>query len=88
MKAFTVISSNPNKTGGFVTKLQTETIVSDEIFGDKKAKLTYYISGSLQVPIGKIIPEAVISKYAVQEHSMLNPETGETFMGKWLHARA
>jgi hypothetical protein len=48
MKTFKVISSNPNSKGGFVTKILSETVISDSIFGDKTKKDTYYISGTNQ----------------------------------------
>jgi hypothetical protein len=86
MKNFKVIQSNPNSKGGFVTKIQSEIIVSDVIFGDKVSTLTYYISGTKQVPVDMMIPEsALFPKYKVVEHPMVNPTTGEEFMGKWLH---
>ena len=86
MKSFKVIQSNPNSKGGFVTKMQCETTVGDAIFGDKVSTLTYYISGTKQVPVDSMIPEsALFPKYKVVEHPMVNPSTGEEFMGKWLH---
>lgn len=86
MKIFKALQSNPNSKGGFVTKLQSETVVQDAIFGDKVKKETYYISGSKQVEIGQAVPEsALFPKFKVVEHEMLNPETGEVFQGKWLH---
>ena len=86
MKSFKVIQSNPNSKGGFVTKMQCETTVGDAIFGDKVSTLTYYISGTKQVPVDMMIPEsALFPKYKVTEHPMVNPSTGEEFMGKWLH---
>jgi hypothetical protein len=86
MKSFKVVQSNANSKGGFVTKMQCETIVADAIFGDKVSKLTYYISGTKEVAVGTEIPEsALFPKYKIKEHPMLNPSTGEEFMGKWLH---
>lgn len=85
-KIFKVISSNENSKKGFVTKIQSETIIKDTIFGDKVKKETYYISGSLQVKEGTEIPEShLFPKFKVQEYEMENPETGEKYMGKWLH---
>jgi hypothetical protein len=87
LKTFKALKSTPNKTGGFVTKLQAETIIPDAIFGDKIGKTTYYISGSKKVPVDTLIPEsALFPKYKITEHEMINTETGESFMGKWLHA--
>lgn len=84
--AFKVISSNPNSKGGFVTKLQRETVVKDPIFGNKTKKETYYISGTNQLKPETMIGEAnLFPAYRVEQHQMLNPETGDTFMGKWLH---
>lgn len=86
MKTYNVMQSNPNSKDGFVTKLQTESIVKDDIFGDKVKKETLYISGSKQLEIGTKIPEsALFPKYKVVEHPMINPDTKEEFMGKWLH---
>ena len=86
MKSFKVVSNNPNSKGGFVIKMQSETVTPDAIFGDKVSTVTYYISASIQVAIDTEIPEsALFPKYKVVEHPMLNPKTGEEFMGKWLH---
>lgn len=87
MTAFKVISSNKGtKNGNFVTKLQRETVVADMIFGDKTKKETYYISGSKQVDVGSQVFEAqLFPKFKIEQHPMINPETGEEFMGKWLH---
>ena len=87
MKTFKVISSNPSNEGKtFVTKLSTEVMIDDELFGQKKGKLTYYVSGTKQLTIGQEIPESkLFPKFRVEEHDMINPETGESFKGKWLH---
>jgi hypothetical protein len=86
MKTFKVLQSNPNQKGGFVTKLQCEEIVADAIFGDKKRTVTYYISAPKQLAINQEISEdKIFPKYKVVEHKMINPETNEEFMGKWLH---
>lgn len=86
MRKFKVIQSNPNSKGGFVTKLQAETIVKSALFGDKAKKETYYISGSKQVAEGiEINEDQLFPTYRVEEHEMINPSTGEMFMGKWLH---
>ena len=78
-----IIQSNPNSTGGFVTKLQNETIVSTP-FGDKTKKLTYYVSGSKQMTPNTAIT-IDMSMFKIGEHEMSNPSTGEVFMAKWLH---
>jgi len=86
MKTFVATQSNPNSKGGFVTKLQAETIIKSAIFGDKVKKETYYISGSKQVDVGTKIQESeLFPLYKVQDHEMINPQSGEVFMGKWLH---
>lgn len=87
MKPFVVIQSNPSNEGkSFVTKLQRETIVSDEIFGDKKKTETYYISGTKQLKAGQEIPHnALFPKFKVVEHPAVNPSTGEEITLKWLH---
>lgn len=86
MKTFEATQSNPNSKKGFVTKLVHQEIIKDEIFGDKKKTITYYISGSKQVKVGTVIPEShLFPKFKVMEHPMINPETNEEFMGKWLH---
>lgn len=86
MNNFKVMSSNANATGGFVTKLQRETLIADEIFGDKKKSETYYISGTKQLDIDTEIEEKhLFPKFRVKEYPMINPETKEEFIGKWLH---
>ena len=83
MKSFNIIQSNPNSSGGFVTKLQNQTTVTTP-FGDKVKKETYYVSGSKQMkPDTKIAVDMAMFK--VVEHPMINPSNDETFMGKWLH---
>lgn len=85
-KTFKVISSNPNAKGGFVTKLQSEMVIADSIFGDKVKKETFYISGTKQLAVDTEIAQShLFPKYKVQEHPMINLETQEEFMGKWLH---
>lgn len=86
MKTFKVLQSNPNKKDGFVTKLQSITVVDDELFGKKEKKETLYISAPNQLQVGLEIPEnKLFPKYYIAEHAMINPETKEEFMGKWLH---
>lgn len=82
MSNFIVKSSNPNSKNGFVTKVQCRYAV-DNIFGSTKSE-TYYVSGTKQVPIDTEIDEATIKSFKVREFPMINPETGEEFMGKWL----
>ncbi len=87
MKLFKVIQSNPTDNGKFITKLQAETIIKDELFGDKTKKETYYISGNKQVQVGLEVPEsALFPKYYAKEYDGINPETNEPIKMKWLHA--
>lgn len=86
MKTFKVLQSNPNQKDGFVTKLQSVVTIDDEIFGAKQKKETLYISAPNQLQVGLEIPESkLFPKYKITEHAMINPETKEEFMGKWLH---
>jgi len=89
MSKLTVISSNPNQKGGFVTKMSGEVSVKDPIFGDKKTKVTFYISAPNQIKEGTEIAYGnIFPMYKVAEHQMINPATGEAFDGKWLHLNA
>lgn len=90
MKPFIVIQSNPSNEGKtFVTKLQRETVVSDPIFGDKKKKETYYISGTKQVEVGtEVSHDAIFPKYKSVEHPGVipdGPQAGLEIMLNWLH---
>ena len=83
MKQFIVISSNPTKTGNFVTKVQCKT--EDQIFGKVKSE-TYYISGSKQ-----LVPEATVSLNIERDWSITERETpftddktGDPIKIKWL----
>lgn len=81
MKNFTVIQSNPNSKGGFVTKLST-TVATP--FGAKVA--TYYVSGTKKLePETKV--ELDMNDWTIATHTMENPSTGEQFEGKWLHVK-
>lgn len=84
---FRVIQSNPSNEGkSFVTKLVRETTVNHPVFGNKVKKETYYISGSNQIAKDtEITEDQLFPAFKVVEHPMVNPNTGETFMGKWLH---
>ena len=90
-KSFIIIQSNPNSTGGFVTKLQNKVSVETP-FGIKVKSETYYVSGSKQMiteaEIATGTPKGItvdMSMFKIGEHEMLNPSNGELFMGKWLH---
>lgn len=83
---FTVVSSNPNQKGGFVTKLACETKVNHPIFGQKTKKETYYISGSLKVEVPTV--DLDIASFRVQEYSFVpDITTGEVVNLKWLHIK-
>ncbi len=87
MKTYKVISSNPSNEGRtHVTKMQCESVIPHKLFGDKIKKETLYLSAPNQLEVGLEIPETELFPiYKVVEHEMINPETQETFMGKWLH---
>ena len=90
-KTFIIIQSNANSTGGFVTKLQNKSTVATP-FGDKIKSETFYVSGSKQMitdaEIASGVPKPItidMSMFKIGEHEMINPSSGEVFMGKWLH---
>lgn len=85
MNKFKVLSSNPNKEDGFVTKLQRE-VIQDTIFGKKQAKQTFYVSGTKQLEVGLEI-DLDLNNWRIGEYPMINPETKEEFIGKWLHVK-
>lgn len=84
---FKVISSNPNKKDGFVTKIHRETTVKHPIFGNKVKRETYYISGTTQLAVDSEIPGNVLEDFRVQERQMLLEDTGEIIPLKWLHLK-
>lgn len=89
-KPFVVVQCNEKSTkpGNFITKLQRETVVKDEFFGEKKKTETLYIAGTKAVELKTEIPAKHIEEhYRIQEYPMLNPDTNEEFMGKWLHLK-
>lgn len=86
---FTVISSNANKSGGYVWKLQTAAEV--KVFGvTKTIKRTYYIGGMpVAANIGAVVEES-LEKFDIVERgfSTKNAEGNEIIiMLKWLHAK-
>lgn len=82
---FKAIQSNPNQKGGFVTKFQREIIVEHPLFGIKKKSETYYVSGSKQIQVDlEVSQKDLFNGMTVREHEMVNPSTGETYIGKWL----
>lgn len=85
--AFKVVQCNQKETkpGEFITKINREIKVNTP-FGEKKKSETYYIAGNKEVKIGTMIKEEdIFPMMRVQEYPMLNPDSGEEFMGKWLH---
>ena len=85
MKTFKVISSNPNQTGGFVTKINHSVTVAT-FAGDKVKSETYYISGSKQLTIDSEV-NVDLDMFKVVEHPFENPTTSEEIMLKWLHLK-
>ena len=85
MKNFNVIASNPNKKGGFVTKIQI-SVVSDDVFGMRHQE-TYYVSGTKQVAVGTVVP-LDIDTYRVAVYPYVpDASTGEVINLKWLHLK-
>lgn len=85
--AFKVIQSNEKETkpGNFITKIN-RTITVSTPFGDKTKSETYYIAGTKQIKEGTMIShDSIFPAMSVKEYPMINPNTGEEFMGKWLH---
>ena len=85
---FIIESSNPNQTGGFVTKLsRTETVETE--FGSKTKKETYYVSGSKQMEKGKSIA-IDLDSWRIAEYPFELTEgenAGSVIMLKWLHLK-
>jgi hypothetical protein len=84
MKKLTVIQSNPNSKGGFVTKLVTDIKTVATPLGNKTKKETYYSSSDKQFEAGEVL-EVDMAMFRVDEHPMINPQSNEEFMAKWLH---
>lgn len=86
MPKFKVLSSNENKTGGFVWKM--EVVTEETVFGLKKSvKRTYYIGGMPQpAKIGTEFSED-LNKFTIKTYPFPHPETGEMLDLKWLHAK-
>lgn len=98
---FTVISSNANSTGGFVTKIARETSVDTGVFGTKVKRETFYVSGSKQLQEKSEIPVNmdlfVVREYPFVEAdgSLPKGEDGKEIhdgnfnplMLKWLHLK-
>lgn len=85
--AFKVVQSNEKSTkpGEFITKINRKIVVATP-FGDKSKSETYYIAGNKHIKEGTMINEGdIFPAMRVQEYPMVNPDSGETFMGKWLH---
>ena len=85
MKNFNVIASNPNKKGGFVTKIQ-HSVVSDDVFGMRHQE-TYYVSGTKQVAVGTVI-SLDVDKFRIATYPYVpDTTTGEVINLKWLHLK-
>lgn len=85
--AFKVLQCNEKQTkpGEYITKIFREIAVNTP-FGVKKAKETYYIAGTTAVKVDTMISYGdIFPLMKVEEHPMINPDTGEEFMAKWLH---
>lgn len=84
--AYKVLQCKQSEKGNFITKIQRKITVSTP-FGDKQVSETYYISGTKEIAVDTMIPHsAIFPLMRVEEHPMVNPSSGEEFMGKWLHA--
>lgn len=83
---FTVVSSNPNKTGGHVWKLEAKEDV--KCFGlQKTVKRTYYIGGMpAEAKVGTEITEDM-NNFEVKTYPFPHPESGEMLELKWLHMK-
>jgi hypothetical protein len=84
---WTVVQTNPNAKNGFVVKMQRTLVLQSKLFGAKESKETSYISVPENVPVGTKIQVAELREFQLQEHPMLNPATGEEFIGYWWHIR-
>ena len=82
---FTVISSNPNQEGGFVTKIRHSFEKKTE-FGMKKSVLTLYVSGSEQLTEGNKV-QINPQDWTIKEYPYALPDTGEIVNLKWLHLK-
>ena len=92
MNPFKVIQSNPNQKGGFVTKMQRETVVEDSIFGAKIKKETLYVSGIKEVAVDtEVSDEHIKANYRIEEHpsELIDNKTGDKIVMnlKWLHLK-
>lgn len=91
MAKFVVVSSNPNKTGGFVWKLTVTDVVA--MFGvQKSVKRTYYIGGMPEAAVAGTVFEESMKKFDVTERPYDTQEKDEEgndiiIMLKWLHAK-
>lgn len=84
---FTVVKSTEKETkpGNFITKIN-RTITVETPFGSKTKSETYYIAGTKSIKEGTVIAyDSIFPAMVVAEYPMVNPSTGEEFMGKWLH---
>jgi hypothetical protein len=88
-KTFKIISSNPNKTGGFVTKLYCETL-KETVFGIKALRETYYVSGSKQMvkddTIKLDLTDWRVASYPFERVDETTGEISKLDL-KWLHLK-
>lgn len=82
-----VTQVNPNSKGGFVVKMQRTLVLQSKLFGAKESKETSYISVPENVAVGTSIPTAELREFELQAHPMINPATGEEFIGYWWHIK-
>jgi hypothetical protein len=83
---FTVISSNPNQSNGFVTKLKCTT-TKETPFGTKTKTETYYVSGTKQLAIDSTL-DINLNDWSIKEYpSPYVDDNGNTIMCKWLHLK-
>lgn len=96
-KTFKIVKCTAGKTNNFVSKLVREA-EKDTVFGNKRGKETYYISGSKQMlatdAAGAQVPipvELEMDEWRIEEYAFSAVDTatgGVTAMKlKWLHVR-
>ena len=83
--AFKVLQCNKTEKGNYITKLNRK-ITAETPFGTKEVSETYYVSGTKEMPKDSLIAHnTIFPLMRIKEHQMVNPDSGEAFMGKWLH---
>ena len=88
-KPFVVVQCNKKETeDAHIIKLQRKSVVEDKFFGAKEKNETLYIKAVKALSKDTEIPaEHIENNFVIREHKMMNPDTGEEFMGKWLHLK-